>query len=421
MFRQRKLDFRASGSARSRRGRLSQLKKNLPRLLAVVILLAAAAAVYAADDATPTLAFLRFGQSPSFALTDMAVLDMLEVYGFISADERAALDSGEDLHGENINILYRDAGFDFPTANLMVEDALDEGADVILTVSTQVGMIALNAMSDLDDPPALIFAIVTDPHASGLATATCIKPPNVTGTLMHFDIEEYVNISYLQDPDFAIIGILANAADPATADYVESVKYFGEKFGFTVEVETVITAADYALGADALVDKNVDSIVLPPRTGSSSGIAAIVDAAYGVPVFSPLVSDVIHGVTIAAGFEGWYREGVHAARMLIAYLEGNLDIATTAIASTPAFAVAVNLDSAEAQDVVISEALLAEADYIIQGGVAAGAMIEIPGEIGLSDMTLEERRAEDAAFLENLRCTPDMIAEQLSTLATAEN
>ena len=36
-------------------------------------------------------------------------------------------------------------------------------------------------------------------------------------------------------------------------------------------------------------------------------------------------------------------------------------------------------------------------------------------------MTLEERRAEDAAFLENLRCTPDLIAEQLSTLATAEN
>ena len=378
-------------------------------------------AVTAADDGAPTLAFLRFGQSPSFALTDRAVLDMLEVYGFISAEERAAMEAGRDLIGENINILYRDAGFDLPTANLMVEDALDEGADVILTVSTQVGMIALGAMSDMQDPPALIFAIVTDPHATGLATATCVKPPNVTGTLMHFDYEEYTNITYLQDPDFQSIGLLANADDPATDGYIQTVRQFAEDNGFAVEVESVVTAADYALGTDSLVDKGVDVIILPPRTGSSSGIPAIVEAAYGVPVFSPLVSDVIYGVTIAAGFEGWYREGVHAARMLIAYLEGDLDIATTAIASTPGFAVAVNLDSAADQGVVITEALLAEADYVIEGGVGAGASIEIPGEIGLTEMTLEERRAQDAAFLANLHCSPDLIAEQLSTLTMAGN
>jgi len=392
--------------------------KTLLLLLAALALMLGGV-VARANEEIPTLAFLRFGQSTSFALTDMAVLDMLEVYGFISAEERATLEGGNDLRGQNINILYRDAGFDFPTANLMVEDALDEGADIFLTVSTQVGMIALGAMSDMEEPPALIFAIVTEPHSTGLATATCIKPPNVTGTLMHFDYEEYTNIAYMQDPDFQSIGVLANADDPASAGYVSSVQQFGERFGFTVEVATVVTAADYALGTDALLDKNVDVISLPPRTGSSSGVSAIVDAAYGVPVFSSLVSDVVHGVTIAAGFEGWYREGVRAARMVIAYLEGNLDIATTAIASTPGFAVAVNLDSAEAQGVVISDELLARADYIIQGGLGAGAGIEIPGEIGLRDMTLAERRAEDAAFLENLRCTPDLIAEQLSAAAAA--
>ena len=375
--------------------------------------------VRAHDDAVPTLAFLRFGQSPSFALTDMAVLDMLEVYGFINTEERATLEAGGDLHGENINILYRDAGFDFPTANLMVEDALDEGADVFLTVSTQVGMIALGAMSDMEDPPALIFAIVTDPHDTGLATATCIKPPNVTGTLMHFDLQKYSEIAYLQDPDFASAGFIGDANDPATPGFVESVRGVGDKLGFSVEIETIVSAADYAIATDSLLDKNVDVIGILPSTGSSAGISLIVDAAYGVPVFSTLVSDVIHGVTIAAGFEGWYREGVQAARMVIAYLEGNLNVATTAIASTPGFAVAVNLDSAEAQGVEITEGLLAEADYVIQGGVGEGAMIEVPGEIGLAEMTLEERRAVDQAFLENLRCTPDMIAEQLSAASSA--
>ena len=370
----------------------------------------------AADDDVPTLAFLRFGQSPTFALTDMAVLDMLEVYGFINAEERSTMEAGNDLHGENINVLYRDAGFDFPTANLMVEDALDEGADIFLTVSTQVGMIALGAMSDLDDPPALIFAIVTDPHDTGLATATCIKPPNVTGTLMHFDLQEYARIAYLQDPDFASIGFIGDANDPGTPGFVASVRRNNERLGFRTEIATIVTAADYAIATESLLDKGVDAIGILPHTGSDIGISSIVDAAYGVPVFSSLVSDVIHGVTVAAGFEGWYREGVQAARMVIAYLEGELDIATTAIASTPGFAIAVNLDSAEAQGVVIADALLAEANFILEGGVGAGAMIEVPGEIGLEEMTLEERRAEDQAFLANLHCSPEMIAEQLSAV-----
>ena len=419
MYRQLMNHFGVDRAGEGRGRAAGFLASGLPLVLALILLLAASFAV-SADDDKPTVAFLRFGQAPSFALTDRAVLDMLEVYGFVSAEERTAMEAGNDLRGENINILYRDAGFDYPTANLMVEDALDEGADVFLTVSTQVGMIALNAMSDLEDPPALIFAIVTDPQETGLAEATCVKPPNVTGTLMHFDLEEYARIAYLQDPDFASVGFIGDANDPATPAFAESARRTGEQLGIHVEIETIITAADYAIATESLLDKNVDAIGVLPHTGSSTGISSIVDVAYGVPVYSPLVSDVIHGVTITAGFEGWYREGVHAARMLIAYLEGNLDIATTAVASTPGFAVAVNLDSAAAQGVVIADELLARADYIIEGGMGAGATLEIPGEIGLAEMTLAERRAEDAAFLANLHCSPELIAEQLSALSAAE-
>ena len=420
MIRRHWIGTRSASARRLLVGRCGFYQRALCLVLVSLLLLIAMVS-YAADDDVPTLAFLRFGQSASFALTDMAVLDMLEVYGYISAEERSTLEAGRDLQGANLNVLYRDAGFDFPTANLMVEDALDEGADIFLTVSTQVGMIALGAMSDMDDPPALVFAIVTDPHETGLATATCLKPRNVTGTLMHFDMQEYSRIAYLQDPDFQSIGYIGDANDPATPGFAEYVRGVGDRLGFRVEIETIITAADYAIATEALLDKDVDAIGILPHTGSDSGIASIVRAAYETPVFSALVSDVIHGVTIAAGFEGWYREGIQAARMVIAYLEGELDIATTAIASTPGFAVAVNLDSAEAQGVVIADALLAEADFIIEGGFGGGAGIEIPGEIGLAEMSLEERRAEDAAFLENLRCTPDLIAEQLSTVAASEN
>ena len=411
----RKFALPARRATRDGRFAPGAFRKSLALSIALLMTLLSIAPA-AAQDEVPTLAFLRFGQLPTFALTDMAVLDMLQAYGYIDEEARATLEGGNDLHGENINILYRDAGFDLATASLMVEDALDEGADVLLTLSTQVGLIAAGAMSDMEEPPALIFAIVAVPYEVGLAAAPCIKPANVTGTVMHIDFEEYVNLAYLQDPDFQTVGVLAGADDPATPSFVESVQLFGELSGFGVEVATVVSAQDYALATGSLVDKDVDVIVLPPRTGSSGGVGSIINAAYGVPVFSSLVSDAIHGVTITAGFEGWYREGVNAARILIAHLEGRIDIATTSIAETPGFALAVNLDSAEAQDVVIADAVLAMADFIIKDGVGQGAILEVPGELALEAMTPEERRAYDAAWLEGLHCTPEMIAEQQAAL-----
>ena len=77
----------ALGASAARRRALALALVSLSLLLPMVGL--------ADDHAAPTLAFLRFGQSPSFALTDMAVLDMLEVYGYIDAEERATLEAGQ--------------------------------------------------------------------------------------------------------------------------------------------------------------------------------------------------------------------------------------------------------------------------------------------------------------------------------------
>ena len=373
-----------------------------------------------ANDDVPTLAYLRFGNSPDFQLTDKAVLDMLEAYGYLSADERATLQDGNDLHGENINILYREAAFDLPTANLMVEDALDEGADVLLTLSTQVGLIAATAISEMDDPPVLIFAIVTLPYRAGLAEAPCIKPPNITGTEMFVDTAEWFAIPYLQNPDFANLGVIMDANNPSNEGYEEGLEQFVLATGANVELASATTAMEMAQAAEALLDKGVDAIFLPPRTSSPAGLPAVVSAAYGVPVYSALVSDVIYGVPIGNGFEGWYREGVIAARLLIGHLRGELDIATTSIAVTPSFKVALNLDAADMQGVAISEALRARADYAIEAGQGTGADLESLGfNLSLPEMTLEERMAEDAAFLKGLECTPEMIAEQQAALDAA--
>ena len=387
-------------------------------VLIAMLLAFMAPGVVTANGDQPTVAFLRFGSHPVLDLVDKAVLDLLQEYGFVDDAERESLEGGHDLHGAHINLLNREAGFDFTAASLMVEDALDEGADVLLTVSNEVGILAANAMRDLDDPPALIFAIVTAPEITGIVQSACVKPDNVTGTQMYFDQALFDRLMFIQDPHMDSFGILVDTSDPASSWYEMESKKFAEEHGLRLEIAAGASAADWQVGTQSLVDKDVDAIFLLPRTSDPArGISAVITEAIGVPVFSLIATDVFEGVTIAAGFQGWYNEGLVAARMVIGHLRGEMDIATTGVSSSQAVAVAVNLDSAALQEVDISDEMLMLADFVIEGGAGMGTELEIPGvNTVLEEMTLEERMASDQAFLGTLHCTPEMIAEQQAAL-----
>ena len=398
---------------------MKTVKKMALGVLLLALLLPSVALAQADDK--PTVAYLRYGQSSAAGLTDKAILDMLEVYGYISADERAILMGDNDLQGEKINILYRDAGFDLATANLMVADALDEGADVLVTISTEVGLIAAAATQAMEDPPAMIFAILTAPYLTGLAASPCLKPANLTGTQMDIDFSRFDEVRLAQSPEVKTFGMILNADDPSQQFTVQVMAAYSAENGLRMELETVVAATDYALATEALLDKGAEAILLPPRTGSSAGLPAIIDAAYGVPIYSVLVTDIFGGIPIGSGFQGWYREGVIAARMLIGHLSGEMDIATTAINATPGFTVAVNLDAAEAMGVTITDELAALADYVIEGGEDMGEQLEIAGvNTFLEDLSLEERKAQDAEFLAGLQCTAEMIAQQQAELAASQ-
>ncbi len=397
---------------------MNTLKKLSLTLMLLALLLPVAAL---ADDDAPTLAILTFGRSPAFQLTEEGIFDTLEAYGFVNAEEREAVFAGGDLHGEKINILFRDAGFDFPTANTMVEDALDEGADALLTLSNEVGMIAAGLLEDMDDPPALFFAIVTAPYHLGLGKSSCIKPEYITGTAMYMDYSQYVPAVNLQDPELRHMGVIADPSDPTAAFLIDMMESSWSRYGWSFDVATFTSATDLPIATQSLVDDGAKAILLLPHTTAMRGIPAIIDAAYGVPVYSFLVSDVHLGVTVGSGFDGWYREGKTATTMVAAYLNGELDIASTMVNTTESYMEAVNLDSADIQGIEIAPALLEAADYVVQGGEAIGNAIEIPG-LGstLPVLPPEERMAADDEFLAGLHCTEEMIAEQQAALDTLD-
>ena len=372
----------------------------------------------AGEDENPTIAFLRYRHSSGSNVTVEGIWDMFQAYGLVSRSERNALDVEEDIEGEHINVFFSNAGGDLPTANIMVEEALDRGADIMLTISTPVSIIAAKAAQEMDDPPLLFFSLVSTPYSGGIASTPCVKPDYIAGTHVRQPYELIVPLVQVQNPEITKIGTFVNEAESNSRDGSAHITEAAEALGLEVEVAAIVEAADIPLATQSLLDKGVEAIVYAGAYLESFGVSAMasVTTDYGVPTFGPPQQMAVErGGTVGAGFKDYYREGVIVARMVIGHINGTLDVSTIGINSTPSLGVAVNLDAAAEANIEISDELLAMAEIVIEDGVPTDTT-ETPS---LPEMSLEERMAEDAAFLAELECTPERIAEEQAALDAA--
>ncbi len=389
-------------------------------MLTLVSLLVAPSAI-AQDDDKPTVAFLKWGDSSNVALAEKAMLDMLEAYGFINPAERALLNEEQSIEGENINIIYGDALFDRIEANVIIDKALDRGADILVTFTTQMTQIAYYAIRDFLDPPKLIFTVASGPYITGVADAPCVKPDFVIGTRPVTNYEDIVPLLLMQDPDMKVAGAIYSPQQRASEVGVARMQAIGESLGLTIEAESIVVTPDLYQAIENLADKGAEAIIIPIFTFQGFNLLLSLSHDYGLPVVFSAPQNAYRGGTIGGGFFGLYKQGLIAANMLVAHLNGDIDIATTSIYESDDFAFAVNLDAADLQDVEVSQALLDGAAYIVEDGeTAQGVTAQYPEvEITLPEMPLDERRAADLEFLAALECTDEMIAEQQAALNAA--
>ena len=212
-------------------------------MLTLVALLAPPASMAQGND-NPTIAWIKWGDSRNVALAEKAILDMLEVYGFISADERALLDEERSIEGERLNIIYGDALFDRIEANTIIDKALDRDADVFLTFTTQMTQIVYYAIREFIDPPKLIFTVTSGPYITGVADSSCVKPDFVIGTVPVTNYEDIVPLLLMQDPDMKVVGAIYSPQQRASEVGVARITEIGESLGLTVVAESIIVTPD---------------------------------------------------------------------------------------------------------------------------------------------------------------------------------
>ena len=383
-------------------------------LLIAALLMAAPALAH--DDA-PTVAIPSLGSVARINLAMQAILDTLRAYEIISEEEYAIAMSGEEVMGENINIITAFAGFDLPTANILVEQLLDRGVDYILPISTTMAQIATSLTQDLEQPPFILFSIVTAPYVAGIAQSPCIKPAHVSGTHLAVPYDKIAQLTQVQDPNIQSIGTFVNAAIPSSVLGAETIVETGEAMGVHVEVASIVMMSDLAVAVDQLIDHGVEALVLVPDPNIVRGVPAIVEIAMdnSVPVFGYAPAMAYEGAIVGAGVVDHYREGAIVGKMLIAHMNGQVDISKLAINSLPSLGIGINLDTAKESAIALSDELLALADFIIEDGESSEDLT-MPS---LPEMPLDERREADLAFLAGLECRPERIAEEQAALDAA--
>ena len=436
------------------------------KLIALLILIVLAAPIASAqDNDQATVAFLKFGPSLSDASLETAVIDTLLVYEWITAEEHALLNERQDIEGEKINLFWADASYDLTNVNIMVDNALDRGADVLLTLSTPVTQIAVNTTLDQDQPTPVLFSAVYSPYQAGLADAPCIKPAHVTGSETVPPYEEAFQIFLLLNPALNRLGLIHSSNDASGLHGAERITIIGESLGLEIESAAVTSVSDLRSATQGLVNEGVEAIILPYDYTIAIGlpIVATVATENQIPVFYPHPGAILAGATVGAGFSNFYTQGISAGLMLAAHLNGELELDMTAIESLTGLSVGINLDVANALGVEMPPELAEMAEMVMQDGASAmsplgllrlldsmGATAEIKQmaaaylqNVDLSDMASDagaqqqaaamisnmliqgrkspENLAADQAYLDSLQCTDEMIAEQQAALDAAEN
>lgn len=162
-------------------------------LIAITAMLFVPIQLAAQDDDAPSIAILSFAPSSAMELTEDAILDDLESYGFITREENRLLQERQSLDEENLRLYSGNAGFDLPTVTLIVEAALDQDVDALVTLSRPVAQAAVTITSDMDDPPVVLFTAVQAPYKAGIADSSSIKPDHVGGALTNTAYDTVLN------------------------------------------------------------------------------------------------------------------------------------------------------------------------------------------------------------------------------------
>ncbi len=276
--------------------------------------------------------------------------------GIIEGFEKAGLVEGRDFELEE-----RNAQGDMPTLSALVDAALTEGTDLLMTLSTPTLQAAIARAKG----KPIVFTFCASGVAAGAGKSDTDHLPNVTGVPSASPYEELLSITRESIPGVKRIGTLVVPGEANSVYNVARLVELANEQGIEVVQLAVNAITEVPDAAASLFSRDLDAVVQVASNLTTSSFASLSRAAATArtPLFGGLSGDLDNGAAVVLARD-YHDAGLRAAGLAVRIMNGESP-AGIPFQPLDTTRLQVNLDAARAQHLTVPPALLARAQRVI--------------------------------------------------------
>jgi ABC-type uncharacterized transport system substrate-binding protein len=267
------------------------------------------------------------------------------------------------VEGRDYEIRVRNAQGDMATVSGMIDAAISERADLLITFSTPTLQAAIRRTSTVP----IVFTLVANAVAAGAGTDDTHHVPNVTGVYLMGAYEELLDVIQEVMPRARRLGTLFVPAEVNTVFHRDRMLEATRKRNFTLATVAANTSSDMPDASLSLASLPLDAIAQLPGNLTSAAFPSLAQAGQRarLPIFAFATSQARGGAMIAVARD--YDDGGRESAQMAARVMRGEAIATMPFQEVKTTKITVNLDAARAAGITIPPALIARAHTVLGG------------------------------------------------------
>lgn len=270
--------------------------------------------------------------------------------------------AAELREGSDYELIVRNAQGDMPTLTSLVDAALGDGSDLILTLSTPTLQAAVQRVKSTP----IIFSFSSNPLGAGAGTTYEEHLPNVTGIPTIAAYEQVLQLIREIVPEARRLGTLVVPSEVNSVFNVQRMRQVAEQRGFALVSVAVNSSSEVSDAALALLAQPIDAVCQVPSNVTITGFASLALPAQRahIPVFGFLSADAENGA-IAVAANDFYESCTEAGRLAARVLRGE-DPATIPFYEVGSARLLVNPKAARASGIALPAGLVARASRVVE-------------------------------------------------------
>ena len=270
--------------------------------------------------------------------------------------------AAELQEGVDYEVIVRNAQGDMPTLTSLIDAALGDGSDLILTLSTPTLQAAVQRVKSTP----IVFSFSSNPLGAGAGTTYEQHLPNVTGIPTTAAYEQVLQLIREIVPEARRLGTLVVPSEVNSVYNVEQMRRVAERHGLELVSVAVNSSSEVSDAALALLAQPIDAVCQVPSNVTITGFASLALPAQRahIPLFGFLSADAENGA-IAVAARDFYESCTEAGKLAARVLRG-ADPATIPFYEVGSARLLVNPKAARATGIDLPAGLAGRAARIVE-------------------------------------------------------